>query len=41
VNIALALAERGATVRVLDADVYGPNIPLMVGLTRRPLRWER
>ena len=35
VNLALALAERGATVGVLDADVYGPNIPLMVGLTRK------
>ncbi len=34
-NLALALAERGAAVGVLDADVYGPNIPLMVGLTRK------
>jgi ATP-binding protein involved in chromosome partitioning len=35
VNLALALAEGGAAVGVLDADVYGPNIPLMVGLTRK------
>ncbi|HKO24577.1 MAG TPA: P-loop NTPase [Chloroflexota bacterium] len=35
VNLALALVEGGAAVGVLDADVYGPNIPLMVGLTRK------
>ncbi len=34
-NVALALAERGAAVGILDADIYGPNIPLMVGLTRK------
>ena len=34
VNLALALAERGAAVGILDADLYGPNIPLMVGLVR-------
>ncbi|MGH2499102.1 MAG: P-loop NTPase [Candidatus Limnocylindria bacterium] len=34
-NLALALADRGEAVGLLDADVYGPNIPLMVGLTRR------
>jgi ATP-binding protein involved in chromosome partitioning len=33
-NLALALAERGAPVGLLDADLYGPNIPRMVGLTR-------
>ena len=33
-NVALALTEEGATVGVLDADLYGPNIPLLVGLTR-------
>lgn len=31
VNIAVALAERGARVGVLDADLYGPNIPRMLG----------
>lgn len=34
-NLALALAETGAAVGLLDADFYGPNIPLMVGLTRK------
>ena len=34
-NLALALAERGFSVGLLDADLYGPNIPLMVGLTRK------
>ena len=33
-NIALALARDGAKVGVLDADLYGPDIPLMVGLKR-------
>ncbi len=33
-NLALALAADGAAVGVLDADLYGPNIPLMVGLAR-------
>ena len=38
-NLALGLAERGARVGLLDADVYGPNIPLMVGLVRQS--WEQ
>jgi len=33
-NLALALSARGSTVGVLDADLYGPDIPLMVGLKR-------
>ncbi len=33
-NLALALAADGAAVGILDADLYGPNIPLMVGLSR-------
>jgi ATP-binding protein involved in chromosome partitioning len=33
-NLALALRQRGAAVGVLDADLYGPDIPLMVGLKR-------
>ena len=31
VNMAIALAQTGATVGLLDADVYGPNIPMMMG----------
>lgn len=33
-NLALALAEQGAAVGLLDADVYAPDIPLMINLTR-------
>jgi ATP-binding protein involved in chromosome partitioning len=36
VQLALALAEAGAKVGLLDADVYGPNLPLMMGLKERP-----
>ncbi|BCX02184.1 MAG: iron-sulfur cluster carrier protein [Candidatus Roseilinea sp.] len=32
VNLAVALARRGARVGLLDADIYGPNVPLMLGL---------
>lgn len=32
-NIAVALAQSGAKVGLLDADIYGPNIPTMLGLT--------
>ena len=32
VNIALALAKTGARVGILDGDIYGPNVPLMLGL---------
>jgi ATP-binding protein involved in chromosome partitioning len=35
-NLAVSLAEEGLAVGLLDADVYGPNIPLMFGETRRP-----
>ncbi len=34
-NLAVALAQGGAAVGLLDADLYGPDIPLMVGITRR------
>ncbi len=36
VNLALALAAEGANVGVLDADIYGPSQPLMLGITGRP-----
>lgn len=36
VNLAVALAKRGAKVGLLDTDVYGPNVPIMVGLNEQP-----
>jgi len=36
VNIALALAKDGAKVGLMDADIYGPNIPRMLGIDRLP-----
>lgn len=36
VNLALALAAEGATVGVLDADIYGPSQPMMLGIAGRP-----
>jgi ATP-binding protein involved in chromosome partitioning len=36
VNLALALKAEGARVGVLDADVYGPSVPAMLGLSGRP-----
>ena len=36
VNLAVALARQGARVGVLDADIYGPSVPAMLGLEGRP-----
>ncbi|MEN9294753.1 MAG: hypothetical protein RIS03_447 [Pseudomonadota bacterium] len=36
VNLALALAAEGAKVGVLDADIYGPSQPMMLGVSGRP-----
>ncbi|MBX3050659.1 MAG: Mrp/NBP35 family ATP-binding protein [Caldilineaceae bacterium] len=36
VNLAVSLAMEGAKVGLLDADIYGPNIPMMMGVTGAP-----
>jgi ATP-binding protein involved in chromosome partitioning len=36
VNLAVALAKDGASVGLIDADIYGPSIPLMLGLKDKP-----
>jgi len=36
VNLALALAAEGASVAVLDADIYGPSMPRMLGISGKP-----
>lgn len=37
VNIAISLAQSGAKVGLMDADIYGPNVPTMMGLKELPL----
>jgi ATP-binding protein involved in chromosome partitioning len=38
VNVAVALAQSGARVGLLDADIYGPNTPMMLGVKYRPVQ---
>lgn len=37
INLACALARHGATVGLLDADFYGPSIPVMTGIKKKPV----
>ena len=36
VNLSVSLAQAGAAVGLLDADIYGPNVPIMMGVERMP-----
>jgi len=40
VNIAIGLAQKGFKVGILDADVYGPNVPRMTGTENDKLKWN-
>ncbi len=37
INLAVTLAKEGAKVGLIDADIYGPSIPLMLGIKERPM----
>jgi ATP-binding protein involved in chromosome partitioning len=41
VNLAVAMAERGLSVGVVDADIYGHSVPRMLGATGKPTRVEK
>src|SRR5437763_14067284 len=36
VNLAVSLGKLGYRVGLVDADIYGPNVPMMLGVTRQP-----
>jgi ATP-binding protein involved in chromosome partitioning len=40
VNLALSLAAKGLSVGLLDADIYGPSIPRMLGITGEPVTYD-
>ncbi len=40
VNVAVALAQTGAKVGLLDADIYGPNTPMMLGVSYKPVQTD-
>src|SRR5437763_2300972 len=39
VNLAVGLAQLGHRVGLMDADVYGPNVPLMMGINKTPMAY--
>ena len=41
VNLAVALAKDGANVGLIDADIYGPSIPLMLGIKEKPKIFQK
>ena len=41
VNLAVGLASLGYKTGLMDADVYGPNVPLMMGINRTPMAYRR
>ena len=41
INIALALKKMGLSVGILDADIYGPSLPRLLGISRKPEYYEK